>query len=451
MITFKRSLLPLVCVALITSACSDSDSSNNATVDPVESRIASDSAVMNLNEGTEEGIMQAAADLERAVLLDPNNDVANLLVAPTRIVAFATSSSSSESRLNQLLTDAGVSFQGNTAFDVLFGSAPAPVGTDPLPDTTPSGAIAQAFLRHDFLPLLRESIANLEAVRPSFSEMMTMQGSSFELDYGDAQVLAGLLRTIEIQLLFALILDLNADIDALANWERAGLDAPYRFFAGESSTNIVPGATVQIGQLNRLGFLNEAATLLSQNTLRAVPGADAVLLELRDALVGLIDVTVNTFGFVDDLNSADDMTTIPPADRLVFNTALPWVQDLRAALLASGSTNMNDFVVEPLMETILVESQLEVIDLPGFTLRSDLLFNPELWDGRVILPDYTANGGTPVATLASYQNLDLSALNLVIEGLGGEPEDAASLLEFWNEFNRGWDEIFIDKPLEFQY
>ena len=31
-----------------------------------------------------------------------------------------------------------MSFQGNTAFDVLFGSAPAPVGTDPLPDTTPS-------------------------------------------------------------------------------------------------------------------------------------------------------------------------------------------------------------------------------------------------------------------------------------------------------------------------
>ena len=326
MITFKRSLLPIACVALITSACSDSDSSNNTTVDPVESRIASDSALMNLNEGTEEGVMQAAADLERAVLLDPNNDVANLLIAPTRIVAFATSSSSTESRLNQLLTDAGVSFQGNTAFDVLFGSAPAPVGTDPLPDTTPSGAIAQAFLRHDFLPLLRESIANLEAVSPNFSQTMTMQGSSFELDYGDAQVLAGILRTLEIQLLFALILDLNADVDALANWEQAGMDAPYRFFAGESATNIVPGATVQIGQINRLGFLNESATLLSQNTLLAVPGAGAVLLELRDALVALIDISINTFNFVDDVNTADDMTVIPPGDRLLFNTALPWLQ-----------------------------------------------------------------------------------------------------------------------------
>ncbi len=153
-----------------------------------------------------------------------------------------------------------------------------------------------------------------------------------------------------------------------------------------------------------------------------------------------IDDLVRGMLYEEDGDSADDALYVTEEARSRFELGLPWLEDVRAAIegdllyIADGSFFDGE----------------ENISLPAFWLDSELVFGSDTYAGRLFLPDYT--GGPTEADLDSFYHVEGSDLMRLYRDFtnGGELE-AEQLLEFWNDLNVAWDEIWVGYPLEYTY
>jgi len=451
--------LPMVCLfsTLLFGGCGGGGGGGSSTPSAEEqSAQRTSEAKTNLDDQSSQGLAQALALLEEAVDLDPANDEARMLLGAIRLPAFlddnrfdpspTTLGGEGEgSTLAHLLARAGIDLHGDSIFDFLEGTAD-PIGTpEELSDDTPTLGELQTLVRDELLPVLRAAEADLSAVSEDFSRSIDLFGRTIELDYGDAEVLAAGLRALEVQLLLFVIFDLDADLDALANYDKGGapLDHPYRLFTGESPDDIVEHARSRPlpGEPERSGFLNEPDTLASRRTFRPAAGADELFDDLRVALISLVKHAQAGAAYEEDADSSDDLFVVTGEDACEISLAEPWLLDLLDALQGG----------DPVVDAFATGGGDCELALPGFTLDIDLVFDPKTYDGRPFLPDYGGSKYT-VADEGSFDHATgATDLNRMIQDLGGDPLSAAELLGSWNALNQAWDVLFAGEPLESAY
>lgn len=440
----RASLMVAAGFAAALAGCGGGGS--HSVADPIEV------SVENLNQESRAGFEAARSVLQDALgdgSVAEDHDMARLLLSVVRLVLFLDDNDGS-STLGRLFDDMEINLYGQFILDFL-SEDDLPTSGPELSESFPHVSRFQDFLSQDLAGELVRAAEELESVSEDFSENLTGLNDlpETEFDYGDCQLAASGLRFMTAVLYLQAVIDLEADLYPIyvrADEYSEDPDSlePYRLYCGLSPDNILPGMPSSSG---REGFLNSADhpalgddVLSSSNTFNVSAEAQALLNSMKSALLHGIDDLVRGMLYEEDGDSADDASYVTDEARIRFEQGQPWLEDVRAAIAGERL-----FVPDG----SFFDGE-EIITLPGFVLDPDLVFGSDTYAGRVFLPDYT---GTPtVADLDSFHHVESSDLMLLYYNFtSGEILEAEQLLEFWNDLNVAWDEIWVGYPLEYAY
>jgi uncharacterized protein YbdZ (MbtH family) len=111
-------------------------------------------------ENLEDGLLtEASANLQQALVLDPNHEGANLFYAVTRLAMISQTAA-----FNTLLDRSGVSATGRNVFNWTADFTRDPSGKILLPSNAPTGGELQSYLKTDILPEVNAALNNLSKV-----------------------------------------------------------------------------------------------------------------------------------------------------------------------------------------------------------------------------------------------------------------------------------------------
>ena len=405
-------------------------------------------AVANLNEQSPEGLANAHTVLAGALACSNSaeyHSMAHFLISFVRVALFLDDNQvEGGSSLSELLDDMHVDLHGEFLLALLLGDNTVdPTGPELSPDF-PHSARVQAFLSQDLANEMGLAAQELENISDDFSEtlsgLFSLPGA--EIDYGDCQLVASSMRTLQAVLYVQAVLDMNADIYRIDSRAQLWLEAPdinplpFRIFCGDHPGDIVQD---QWADNDREGFLNSAVCLDSLSTFDVSPEAQSLLASAQQAMLKAMDDFSRGMLYDDDDNSADDALYVGPDIQDAFNQASPWIDRLQEAIAGTQS-----FIPEGGFTYAG-----KYYALPSFKLDAALVFNPDTYAGRTFLPNYT---GTPtVATVNSFDLLFTSDLPQLYWDLIGVQLSHQDVLEFWNYMNRGWDKLWVGWALEDNY
>jgi len=477
-----------LCLALATSCFKKDDESNSGggpSYDTELSAAQTDQGVSALNELFAESNQDPSASLafayesfDSAIRNDPNNGTARIMMSQTMLPVFFDDPESAtqppagtggSSTLTQLLNQFGIGTENRSL--TALGLGLSPTAPDELPTTAPFTGEVQDWLANDVVLGLFDDAANhLEAVGASYSDSITLNNETFEVDYGDAQILAAQIRLLQAYLLVYLAFDYdydtyfvhgpNAEVFYPASdgtytgpaWDygftyrlETGLKGRPSWLSDQWDTD---GAVqyyenweynwLSLGSSPRPGFINHANTG-AHNFLDTVwqgSGSDRLKQARSYIITGIDNFIRGTNSIMAETdNQYDDLLVIEGEEACGMTALLDWLGDIAAGLSTGGAF------------TVDTQFAPNCVVYDGFNADARML-DSATYRGRPFFPDYglgleVVQVGIPDAPL-EIDALLATPSSFANPTLGGVyPEFTAyEMAEFWQALNETFEMIY---------
>ncbi|MFT4541751.1 MAG: tetratricopeptide (TPR) repeat protein [Planctomycetota bacterium] len=373
-------------------------------------------ALDDLTVPTTAGLIGALEDLERALELNPDNDLAAFLYAPTSIAVFALDLEPG-SELGDLLARYGLTVTNGDITDSIY-TPPTFDGSGQLPSDSPHGREWQAAAYDILAPLLRRAANHLANIDEDFQENLSVLDELIEIDRGDARLMEAGLQMVVASCEMQGILSIDGDIDhVLGQYDN---DEAYALYTGSDPLNPLPNQECD----GRFGFLNERDLTASGSTLLPTEDADVRLANIQAALIRAVQAFGEGMTFIDPPNGSD-FIQVDEEQRHLYDAASPWFLDLLDALEGA----------EPTVEELNVGH----FEGSGFRFVASIAFDKSTYGGRPFIP---VMSGTCQLDADSFAHAFTNSNLVTLVDDMGETLEASDLFEIWYALDGAWSDAF---------